>query len=110
MKLQTPTSQPATDYVTVYNSRAFWSRSKSKTGRSYSLQEIKSYFEFLINNSLIQVVFKIFRQVKGILMWSDPAPFFDNLFLFFYESRWLKSIKNMGLLENLAVFLGLLMI
>ena len=30
------------DYVTVYNSGAFWPWSKSKTGRSYSLQEIKS--------------------------------------------------------------------
>ena len=29
-------------YVTVYNSGAFWSRSKNKTGRSYSLQEMKS--------------------------------------------------------------------
>ena len=27
-------------------------------------------------------------------MGSDPAPFFANLFLFFYESRCLKSIKN----------------
>ena len=27
-------------------------------------------------------------------MASDPAPFSANLFLFFYESRWLKSIKN----------------
>ena len=27
-------------------------------------------------------------------MGSDPAPFFANLFLFFYESRWSKSIKN----------------
>ena len=27
-------------------------------------------------------------------MGSDTAPFFANLFLFFYESRWLKSIKN----------------
>ena len=27
-------------------------------------------------------------------MGSDPAPLFDNIFLFFYESRWLKSIKN----------------
>ena len=27
-------------------------------------------------------------------MGSDPAPLFANLFLFFYESRWLKSIKN----------------
>ena len=27
-------------------------------------------------------------------MGSDPASFFANLFLFFCESRWLKSIKN----------------
>ena len=38
------------DYVTVYNSGAFWSGSKSKTGRSYFLQEIRSCLEFLINN------------------------------------------------------------
>ena len=82
------------DYVTVYNSGAFWSRSKSKTGRSYSLQEIKSCLEFLINNSFFQVGSKIFHQVKGIPVVSDPAPFSANLFLFFYESRWLKSIKN----------------
>ena len=30
----------------------------------------------------------------GIPMGSDPAPYFANCFLFFYESRWLKSIKN----------------
>ena len=38
-------SIPFRDYVTVYNSGAFWSRSKSKTGRSYSLQEKKSCLE-----------------------------------------------------------------
>ena len=27
-------------------------------------------------------------------MGSDPAPLFANLFLLFYESRWLKSTKN----------------
>ena len=82
------------DYVTVYNSGAFWSQSKSKTGRSYSLQEIKSCLEFLKNNSFFHVGSKIFRQVIDIPMGSDPAPFFANLFLLFYESRRLKSIKN----------------
>ena len=69
------------DYVTIYNSGAFWSKFKSKTGRPYSLQEIKSCLEFLINNSFFQVGYKIFRQVIGIPMESDPAPFFANLFL-----------------------------
>ena len=54
------------DYVTVYNSGAFRSRSKRKTGRSYSLQEIKSCLEFLINNSLFEVGSNIFHQVIGI--------------------------------------------
>ena len=27
-------------------------------------------------------------------MGSNPVPFFPNLFLFFYDSIWLKSIKN----------------
>ena len=54
------------DYVTVYNSGAFWSRSKSQTKRSYSLQEIKSCLEFLIiNSSFFQAGSKIFRQVIG---------------------------------------------
>ena len=73
------------DYVTVYNSGAFWSQSKSKTGKSYSLQEIKSCLEFLINNSFFQVG--------------------SNLFLF-YESRCLNPLKilTMRLQENLANF------
>ena len=82
------------DYGTVYKLGAFWSRSKSKTGRSYSFQEIKSYLKVLINNSFFQKGSKIFREVIGIIMGSNPVPFFGNSFSFFYESRWLKSIKN----------------
>ena len=70
-------------YVSVYNSGAFWSRFKSKTGRSYSLQEVNSCLELLINNRFFQVSSKIFRHVIGIHMVPDPDPFFANLFLFF---------------------------
>ena len=78
----------------LFNSGVFWSQSKSKTGRSYCLQEIKSCLKFLLNNSFFQVGSKIFHQVTGIPMGSDLAPFLANLFLSFYESRWLKSVKN----------------
>ena len=30
-------------------------------------------------------------------MGSDPAPFFANLFLYFYESKWLKELKRIDL-------------
>ena len=63
------------DYVTVYNSGAFWSQSKTKTRRSYSLQELKSCLEFLINNIFFHVGSKIFRQVIGIGLVSDPRHF-----------------------------------
>ena len=58
-------------YVTVYNSGPFWSQSKNKNGRSYSLQEIKFCLEFLINNSFFQVGSKIFRQFIGIPVESN---------------------------------------
>ena len=67
------------DYI-VYTSGAFWLQSKSKTGKPYSLQELKSCLEFSINNSFFQVDSKIFRQVIGTPMGSDPAPFSTNLF------------------------------
>lgn len=37
---------------------------------------------------------QLFRQVIGIPMGSDPAPFFANLFLYYYESKWLKKIQK----------------
>ena len=81
------------DYVAAYNSGAFWSRSKSKTGRSYCPRN-KILSGVFSKQQFFQVGSKIFRRVIGIPMGSDPAPFFANLFSFFYESRWLKSIEN----------------
>ena len=36
----------------------------------------------------------IFRQVIGIPMGSDPAPFMANLFLYHFESKWIKNLKK----------------
>ena len=30
-------------------------------------------------------------------MGSDPAPFFANLFLYFYESKWLRKLQRSDL-------------
>ena len=35
----------------------------------------------------------LFRQAIGIPMGSDPAPFMANLFLFYYENKFMKNLK-----------------
>ena len=37
---------------------------------------------------------KVFRHVIGNPMGSDPAPFMANLFLYYYESKWVKNLKK----------------
>ena len=100
------------DSVTVYNSWAFWSQSKCKTGTSYFIGENKSCLQVLINNSFFHVGPKIFREVLSIPMGSDPTPFFANLFLLFQESIWLKSVKNTtcGVAKKRLLFLFIIII
>ena len=42
---------------------------------------------------------KIFCQIIGIPMGSGPAPFFANLFLYFYESKWMNELKKNDLIK-----------
>ena len=50
-----------------------------------------------MNNCCFTVGSHLFRQVIGIPMGYDPAPYFANLFLYFYESKWLKKIQRTDL-------------
>ena len=43
---------------------------------------------------ILRLETKVFRQVIGIPMGSDPAPFLANLFLYYYESKWVKNLKK----------------
>ena len=48
-----------------------------------------------VSNEINRFALKVGQKVFiGIPMESDREPFFANHFLFFYESRWLKFIKN----------------
>ena len=58
---------------------------------------IKAAVRYLMNNCYFTVGNHLFRQIIGIPMGSDPAPYFANLFLYFYESRWVKKIQRTDL-------------
>ena len=59
-----------------------------------------------------QVGSQIFRQVSGIPMGSDPAPFIANLFLYIYENRFMTNLKktNLSWAKIYAIFSDLLTI
>ena len=83
------------DYISVSNSQAYWVKSSSSgKGTTYSKHQIREALTYLINNCYFTVGSKLFKQIIGIPMGSDPAPFFANLFLFHYEAEWIKSMKN----------------
>ena len=48
---------------------------------------IKSLLEYVIDNAFFQVGNKVFRQIIGIPMGSDPAPFIANLLLYTITMR-----------------------
>ena len=72
---------------------AYWVTQKSSSN-TFTKESIIDAVAYLINNCYFRFGNKLFRQDIGIPMGSDPAPFFANLFLYHYESSWLKGIKK----------------
>ena len=74
---------------------AYWV-DKINTGHKYHFTKdnILDAVSYLLHNCYFKLGNKLFRQCIGIPMGSDPAPFFANLFLFYYESSWLKDVKK----------------
>ena len=71
------------DTITVNESGAYWVKDNSRMkGIKYSKSSIKDAIKFLLENCYFNVGSLLFRQVIGIPMGSDPAPFFANLFSF----------------------------
>ena len=77
-------------YLSVKNEKIEWTRSKPD-GLYFTKTSLKQAIRYLIENSYFMLGNMLFLQTIGIPMGVDPAPFFANLFLFFYESEWIKN-------------------
>ena len=80
--------------VYVHNNEAFWRKPSKDSTDPYTMETIKSLLEYVIDNAFFQVGNKVFRQIIGIPMGSDPAPFIANLFLYTYENRFMFNLKK----------------
>ena len=86
-------------YITVNNYGARWVKNIKDNVICLNKQQIKDAVAYLLLNCYFTVGPKIFCQIIGIPMGSDPAPFFANLFLYFYESKWMNELKKNDLIK-----------
>ena len=86
-------------YIKVNNCGALWVKNIKDNAICLNKQQIKDAVAYLLLNCYFTVGPKIFCQIIGIPMGSDPAPFFANLFLYFYESKWMNELKKNDLIK-----------
>ena len=55
---------------------------------------VKKSITYLLDNCFFTVGKYIFKQVIGIPMGTDPAPFMANLFLYYYENKFMKELMK----------------
>ena len=71
-----------------------WTKKTRSSRSSYDKDKIMKAVKYLLDNCYFKFGNRLFRQIVGIPMGSDPAPYFANLFLYRYESTWLNKIKK----------------
>ena len=77
------------------DSSVYWT-TKGKDKRYFTNSSLKEVVSFLITNCYFTVGNVIFQQIIGIPMGIDPAPFWANLFLYFYENKFIQSLISSG--------------
>ena len=81
-------------FIQINKFVARWIREVNNNRICFSKQQMKDAVSYLFSNCYFTVGPKIFCQIIGIPMGSDPAPFFANLFLYYYERRWMNELKG----------------
>ena len=79
-------------YLTITNGVAYWTHCSSCN--SYTQEQLVEMLEFLVDNIFVVVGNEMFRQCIGIPMGTDCAPLVANLFLFYYEYKYLKQLMK----------------
>jgi len=62
---------------------------KGKSKKYFSKNRLKALVDYLITNTYFEVGNLLIRQSIGIPMGIDPAPFWANLYLYFYENKFM---------------------
>ena len=82
------------ELLSATKSGARWVTRPSANGVIFTKESFKEAVRYLMENCFFTFGNRVYRQKIGIPMGSDPAPFMANLFLYYYESAYVKKIKK----------------
>ena len=85
------------EQLSIGNFDAKWVSKSHRSGLRFSRSSFKDALKYLMESCYFTFGDRIFRQAIGIPMGCDPAPFMANLFLYHYESNWLKNLRKESL-------------
>ena len=86
-------------FISVTKFGAKWVGQNRPGATIFTKSSLKNATKYLIENCFFKLGSKIFKQIIGIPMGSDPAPFFANLFLYHYEDKWIRKLKKSDLIR-----------
>ena len=84
-------------FISVTKSGARWVGDASHCQLVFTKEKVKEAVCYLLEQCYFKMGESVFRQIIGIPMGSDPAPFFANLFLYFFERKWVMDLKKRDL-------------
>ena len=79
----------------MYANDARWTDKPNKKTLALDYKTVIRLLNWLIDNIFVTFGDKLFRQVIGIPMGTDCAPFLANLFLYSYEFEWIDKQRKL---------------
>ena len=86
----------AYSYINAWRGEARWSKTRGNDNdHVWNKEKHIGHVKWLIDNTYAVCGDSLFKQVIGIPMGTDCAPFLANLFIFAFEYQWLlKKFRN----------------
>ena len=86
-------------FIAVTKFGATWTDKRKQSKITFDKASLKLAITFFFDKCFFDFGNFLFPKMTGIPISSDPAPFMENLFLQYYENKWLLDIKKRDLLK-----------
>ena len=81
-------------YIRVGKEARWYSGKGTSSDYILDKDRVHKLIDFVVDNSVFRLGNKVYRQIIGIPMGIDPAPQMANLYLYFYESQFMKMLTE----------------